>query len=309
LFSANPRPQARSPEDADGARLRASASEASRLAGLAGSLLLSARTGTPSWTGSHGRRRAGPGETFWQFRDHRAEDGARAVDWRRSARGDRLFVRDLEHTGAARLRFWLDTGPGFDWSSDAKLPTKRLRAGVIMTAVGQAAASSGERIDIDGNPAPPSRAGAGPLLERMLLAGAAEGPSAPRFPAAATVIASDFYAPIEAWRERLLPHAASGGGVLLAVIDPAEELFPFSGRTMFEDPRGQLAATLLGRAEAALQSYKNRFAAHRAALVELSRSLGWAFIAHRTDHHPGQTVVALASHLSQDQGGGRARWR
>ncbi|MEO9527065.1 MAG: DUF58 domain-containing protein, partial [Roseibium sp.] len=36
--------------------------------------------------GWHGRRRAGPGESFWQFRPFNMGEPAKRIDWRRSAR-------------------------------------------------------------------------------------------------------------------------------------------------------------------------------------------------------------------------------
>ena len=33
--------------------------------------------------GAHGRRRAGPGEAFWQFRPYQTFAAARMIDWRR----------------------------------------------------------------------------------------------------------------------------------------------------------------------------------------------------------------------------------
>ena len=71
------------------------------LAGELPGVLLDAKRLAASAPGFHGRRRAGQGEAFWQYRDHRAEDGARLVDWRRSARGDRFFVREREREAAA----------------------------------------------------------------------------------------------------------------------------------------------------------------------------------------------------------------
>jgi uncharacterized protein (DUF58 family) len=65
----------------DAARLDALA-----LAGDLPGVLLDAQRLAASAPGFHGRRRAGQGEAFWQYRDHRAEDGARLVDWRRPAR-------------------------------------------------------------------------------------------------------------------------------------------------------------------------------------------------------------------------------
>ena len=43
--------------------------------------------------GLHGRRRAGSGENFWQFRRFVSGEEARRVDWRRSARDEHLYVR------------------------------------------------------------------------------------------------------------------------------------------------------------------------------------------------------------------------
>ena len=40
--------------------------------------------------GLHGRRRAGSGENFWQYRRFSSGESARRVDWRRSARDDHL---------------------------------------------------------------------------------------------------------------------------------------------------------------------------------------------------------------------------
>ncbi|HEY1780979.1 MAG TPA: DUF58 domain-containing protein, partial [Roseiarcus sp.] len=50
--------------------------------------------------GVHGRRRAGSGETFWQFRPFLSGEPSSRVDWRRSAREERAFVREREWEAA-----------------------------------------------------------------------------------------------------------------------------------------------------------------------------------------------------------------
>ena len=50
--------------------------------------------------GLHGRRRAGPGENFWQYRRFMSGEPAARVDWRRSARDDHLYVREQEWEAA-----------------------------------------------------------------------------------------------------------------------------------------------------------------------------------------------------------------
>ena len=41
--------------------------------------------------GDHGRRRAGTGDDFWQYRPAQVGDAARMIDWRRSAMADTEF--------------------------------------------------------------------------------------------------------------------------------------------------------------------------------------------------------------------------
>src|ERR1700753_3608767 len=75
-----------------------------RLAASMPRLILEARrVAATAIHGLHGRRRAGPGENFWQYRRFVSGEPAPPVDWRRSARGDHLYVREQEwgaaHTG------------------------------------------------------------------------------------------------------------------------------------------------------------------------------------------------------------------
>src|SRR5690606_27838770 len=64
----------------------AALAEARTLAAALPDLLVEARRISASvLAGWHGRRRAGPGETFWQFRTFTPGEPAAGIDWRRSA--------------------------------------------------------------------------------------------------------------------------------------------------------------------------------------------------------------------------------
>ena len=58
--------------------------------------------------GVHGRRRSGMGETFWQFRRFRDGDAPNAIDWRKSARSHRLYVRENESEAAGTVWLWFN---------------------------------------------------------------------------------------------------------------------------------------------------------------------------------------------------------
>jgi uncharacterized protein (DUF58 family) len=85
---------------------------------------------------------------------------------------------------------------------------------------------------------------------------------------------------------------AEAAGHLVHVIDPAEEDFPFEGRTKFEALAGR-DSELFGRAESVRESYRARFRAHSESVAALARRYGWTYLAHRTDKSPELALIAL----------------
>lgn len=273
--------------------------DAESLAGFLPGVMLEARRLAAAAPGVHGRRRAGPGEAFWQFRDHRPEDGARLVDWRRSARGDRLYVREREKEAAQTAFFWIDPGKGFAWKSEGDWPSKQRRALTICLAFAILISRGGERIGALGAGAAMSGASA---LDRLAIALAQGLPADPPPPASrsAVIYASDFYAPPDLWRDRLRRAAAAGAtGALLMIADPAEEDFPFRGHTRFEDPAGGPMRVQFGRAEAAQAEYARRLEAHRAQVRALAQAAGFTAIIHRTDRSAAPALSLLVAALAE----------
>jgi uncharacterized protein (DUF58 family) len=272
--------------------------EAEVLAGDLPGILLEARRLAAAAPGVHGRRRAGPGEAFWQFRDHRPEDGAKLVDWRRSARGERLYVREREREAAQSALIWIDPNPGFAWASGPNWPTKKRRALSLTLAFAILLARGGERVGALGQPRTRAGARAAELLAEDLASGQ---PAAPATPSSRSVVVygSDFYDPPQVWRDRLKAAASVGAtGALLMVSDPAEEDFPFRGRTLFEAPtsRDQI---IFGRAEGAKAAYAERLASHRAQLRAVAQEAGFVLIPHRTDRAAAPALSLLIASLGE----------
>lgn len=253
--------------------------------------------------GVHGRRRPGMGETFWEYRRHRHEDGAARVDWRRSARSDALFVRENEWEAAQTILLWRDGRASMDFASTPGGPTKKDRAALLTIALAALLTRGGERVAVPGESAAPRAGRVG--FERVSMR-LAEGPGlpenlAPTLPTARgrLVIASDFLDPVEDWAARLRPFLAQGvTGALVQVVDPAEEDFPFEGRVVFLEPGGA-EKLVIGRAQSVREGYRRRFIAQRAAVCDLARRSGWTFIAHRSDHPPADALLALHAALGE----------
>src|ERR1700716_3462048 len=84
--------------------------------------------------GLHGRKRAGPGENFWQYRRFVWGEPARRVDWRRSARDDHLYVREQEWEAAHTVWIWPDRSPSMTFRSKLAQEPKLERALVVAFA-------------------------------------------------------------------------------------------------------------------------------------------------------------------------------
>jgi uncharacterized protein (DUF58 family) len=256
--------------------------------------------------GIHGRRKAGMGESFWQFRRFRAEDPSTAVDWRQSAKSQHLFVREREWEVAQSVWFWRDGSAGMDFKSSAV--SKRERASLLALALASALVRGGERVALYGEGRAPASSRA--TLRRMALAlgsgvpSDALPPDAPVSRNAHFVWLSDFLAPIPALEAAFRRFSQSGvSGQLVHIVDPAEEDFPYEGRTRFEAP-GEALSETLGRAEVVAPSYRARFKAHAETVRQLAGRQGWHYLAHRTDR-PAQT--ALVSLYAEMSGAARVR--
>jgi len=256
--------------------------------------------------GLHGRRRAGSGEAFWQFRRYRPGDMASTIDWRKSARSDRLFIRENEWEAANTLWLWVNPSSSMTFQSHLSDVQKSDRAIILALALGSLLIRAGERIGGFGSGQPASSYRT--ALRRLaahFVASSTSDDGAPSLPPAITltrfsniVMFSDFLEPIDELGDRL---AAIGShdvrGHLIQVLDPAEETLPYAGRKEFQEMTGNLKLTV-GRAENLRRDYQNRMAAHRIELRELVRRLGWTLTVHHTDHSPQTALLALYGLLS-----------
>lgn len=248
--------------------------------------------------GEHGRRRAGLGDEFWQYRPAHQGDSARMIDWRRSARSDAHFVREREWQAAQSVTIWVDPSRSMAFTGDRSRPAKADRARLLGLALAVLLLRGGERVGLAGLAAP--RAGRTQLLRLAARLAAGDGTQdygAPETEGMAShgraVFLSDFLGDLSGI-EAGLARAADRGvkGVLLQVLDPAEEEFPFDGRTIFESMGGSLRHETRQAGE--LRSrYLSRLAERKDRLATLGRAVGWHFSTHHTGQ-PAQSALLWA---------------
>jgi uncharacterized protein (DUF58 family) len=257
--------------------------------------------------GEHGRRRAGLGDEFWQYRPAHAGDAARMIDWRRSGRSDAHFIREREWQAAQSVTLWVDPAKSMAFSGDASRAPKADRACLLALAIAVLLLRGGERVGLAGDGAP-ARSGRNQLFRLAAAMGGLDGAAEYGVPLTdgmashgRAVFASDFLGDLSGV-EAALATAADRGvrGALLQVLDPAEENFPFDGRTIFESMGGTMRHETLRAGDLRVR-YLTRLAERKDRLSTLARAVGW----HYHCHHTGQSAQSALLWLYQALQGGR----
>src|SRR5437763_9452323 len=263
--------------------------------------------------GLHGRRRAGSGENFWQFRRFMSGEPSARVDWRRSARDDNLYVREREWEAAHTVWIWPDRSPSMVFASALVWETKLDRALVVAFALAEVLVEGGERVGMPGLMRPSATRN---IIERMAetivhdpTERASLPPSFAPSPQSEIVLLADLWSPIGEVRRTIAQMSANGAnGHVVQIVDPAEETFPYSGRVEFIDPEDGHSITV-GRAEAWREDYQARIDRHRAEIRAETDRLGWTFIVHRTDRPASELLLRLHTPMGAGPNGtGINRW-
>jgi uncharacterized protein (DUF58 family) len=255
--------------------------------------------------GVHGRRRTGRGDSFWQYRPFAEGDAAQRVDWRQSARSDRLFVRETEWEAAQTVYLWVADGAGMRWHS-AAAPAKRDRAALLTLALASLLLRAGEHVRLlGGAPHPASGRQALPALAALLAQMTEQElvlpPQVRVARHAHVVLMGDFLEPLTEIRSAIGYFAGIPvTGHILQVIDPAEAELPFRGRVRFQGLGGARrgGGILVPRVEDIRGEYRQRLGDQIAGIAAIAAASGWRAGLHRTDHPPGAALLSLFEALA-----------
>jgi len=296
----------------DGPAVQRAVGEGRTLAATMPRLILEARRVAATVVhGLHGRRRAVPGENFWQYRRFISGEPAARVDWRRSARDDHLYVREQEWEAAHTVWIWPDRSPSMAFASPLVRDTKLYRALVVALALAEILVEGGERVGIPGLVRPTGSRNIIDRIAEAIVHDRGERLSLPPnfapSPLAEIVLLSDLWSDIGEVRRTITLLSGSGSlGHVVQIVDPAEETFPYWGRIEFVEPEGAGRITA-GRAETWRADYAARVARHRDAIRSETDRLGWSFVIHRTDRPATELLLALHSRIGNGATDGGAR--
>ncbi len=245
----------------------------------------------------------GAGEKFWQFREYTSQDRPQDIDWRQSAKTDRVFIRQKERQLPQTALFWTCNAQSMDFTSDHAMPTKKEAAQVLTLALAILMTHTGERVGMLGT-AQTGRSENSLENVSTLLTNAENEESLPSHGPmwaqknSELLLLGDFLntpQEIETSFKSLVP--LSGGGIVIHILDPAEIELPFDGRAIFEDA-AQTISENVQNVPSIREAYKQRIEQHRDAIQSICKSCGWNYILHRTDQAYEQTLLQVWTVLS-----------
>ncbi len=288
--------------------------QASILAGALPPLLVAAqRVASTVLQGVHGRRRVGQGDAFWQFRQYRPGDSINRIDWRQSAKGRAVYVRETEWEAAASVWLWRDGSPSMAFTSGGGVPVKRERAEILLLALATLLVDAGERVALLGGDRPmtghaaPRRLAEGIATDAMVRPHDSLPPLLPLPSHGHLVMIGDLLDPLPKIEEIVRGYASQGvRGHLLQVLDPAEEDLPYDGHVRFSGLERE-GDHLIRRVEAVRDAYSGRLRAQKDGLAQIASSVGWTWRAHRTDRPPETALLSLYIAMA-DMGARPMRW-
>ncbi len=293
--------QVRLQAEALGARLPALLAEADRVAATVAQ-------------GVHGRRRAGTGDSFWQYRQLVPGESITRVDWRQSARSSRAYVRETEWEAAQTVCLWCDRSASMGWRSEEGLPIKGSRAELLLLALAILLLRGGEHLRLLESGGAVSRFSGRQAAERLARQLLQDRPDAASIlplypdlpPHARLVLIGDFLSPLPEIEAMLARFAAVPvRPQLLQILDPAELDLPYDGRVRFEGTEGE-PSQLVPRVQDVRDGYAAVLARHQADLAVLCARAGFGLLQHRTDRPPETALLALHAALGRQSREARA---
>lgn len=256
------------------------------------------RAATSIYSADHNQRKTGTGEKFWQYREYIPGDRPQDIDWRQSAKGDRIFIRQKEWQTTQTALFWCQNNEAMDYSSGKNIPTKAAEAVTLSLALAMMATRAGEQIALlDG------RMRAGRSEKSINLMGetlcrendkALPNANIHDLPRNASLfLIGDFLADPDELHRTLKPlQGYVSNAILIQILDPAERHLPFSGHLIFQENE-QTQKFPIANVDSVRDEYRTRIEKHLEAVQAVCRKLQYSYVFHES----GMPMTETLGHI------------
>lgn len=248
------------------------------------------------------KRKAGQGSMFWQFRHYETGDAPKTIDWKRTARGDNVIVRDRAEEQAETYRLWIDPILKEQKNKHDKALLYALSLSILIHENEDKTAPISKAKDT-------AKRGLKSLHEHLnyfqsIGQVTMEGLKKSTIPPShSCLLFSDFWQPIDSLEDHLRPVIRQHPHGILIQIAEAEELaFPYIGRTFFKNFEDIEKIYRIEDASAVKEAYLQRIDEHQSKISAFAKRHGWRFLTVsplETDLHNLRMIYEAILHLEE----------
>lgn len=252
-------------------------------------------------SGEHVLGKSGEGDDFRQYSEFSPQEHEPSkIDWKKSAKSDRLFIREKEKKTEQSFCFWCAGGQSMNYKSSGDVATKFEDSFVIILAIAIMLAKQGERIKYAGNQMIEQR-GMNALNEFIdhLSCSLKDNGALPDFDDfeikqnAKVIMAGDFLMPAEEFEIAIGQIAShTENGTVIQVLDNAELTLPFNGRAVFTDISSSFKQNIENIAEVR-KKYSERVNEHNSRIKEICNKNGFDYYLHDTSNQVEKTLMMI----------------
>ncbi len=256
--------------------------------------------------GVHGRKKTGQGESFWQFREYDSSDSIRDIDWRKSAKSDKIFIKQKEWEASQSIYLWRDSSKSMDYSFGKKIDKKLYIADLILTSLSILLINGGEQVSLLGSDGKKFRTKTAipelveyninnqfPMIENKPL------PSNSNI-----ILIGDFLGDISELDKFLSSLQQRQINIMLIqILDRSEIDLPFLGNVDFHGLEME-EMVKIPDVNAIKEQYKAKINAHNQKLEQLAKKKSVSFIRHMSDENLEKSMQEIYQRLSKNINGG-----
>ena len=236
----------------------------------------------------------GNGEEFWDFREYKIGDPLKVIDWKKSSKSNKLFIKNNENESSKSIWFWVNKNASMNFKNYSNLNTKYERAIIICLILVDIFLKSGEKVGIIGSESGLQKGQSKfiPLASELIKKSTKFSETRIKKNDIVFII-SDFIQQNEKIKNDLLGITENAYlGLLIQVLDPAEKNFPFKGRNRFFDPVSGLHK-LFNRSENMQEKYKREIILHQKKIMQMCSKFGWKFFSNTTNQSCESLILKI----------------
>lgn len=262
-------------------------------------------------SGEHALRKPGSGEKFWQYREYDTSDRPQDIDWKMSARTDKVFTRQKEWQSTQSALFWVQSSESMLFKSKKSLLTKKENGIILALGLANLLVAAHEKVGLLSGAISPggSDQKIHNIAEELIRSKTETLPfiDFKKTPKNSTfIILGDFLDPIEKIEKTFIELSSRTKNVIIfQILDPAELFLPYQGRYVFENK--EINQKLhVQNVESIRNQYQENINRHIDQMIQLCKKHNYFWVLHSTDTPIRETLFKVWSMCSIYQSTHRA---